>query len=182
MIQMIGHLVGFAATGLFFLSYQIFDKKKLLLMQTVATATLCLHYLLVGAYSGFGLNIVCIIRNILFYHRDKKLLSGVWLPISLAAVMGVVSLFSWDGYYSLLIIGGLMINTVCMGLCNSQNLRKSILVTCPMVLLYDWFAGSYGGMISETISLISAVIGIVRYKKSNVKEETYGTVNYEMEK
>ena len=165
-MEMIGHILGVIAIGLFFLSYQIFEKKKLLFVQTLATAMLCLQYVLIGAYSGFVLNIICVIRNILFYHRDKKFLSGVWLPILLALAMAFVSLFSWDGYHSLLIILGLMVNTVCMGLCDSQNLRKSVLITCPMILVYNIFEASYSGMVSETISWISAIIGIVRYMRA----------------
>ena len=42
---------------------------------------------------------------------------------------------------------------------------KSILLTCPMILAYNVFEASYSGMISETMSIISAVIGIIRYKK-----------------
>ena len=165
-MEIVGHVFGAVAIGLFFLSYQVFDKKKLLIVQTVATAMMCLQYILIGAYSGFGLNIVCIIRNILFYHRDKKLLSGIWLPVTLALIMAVISLFSWDGYHSLLIIAGLMINTVCMGIFDSQRLRKSILLTCPMILVYNVFVASYSGMVSETMSIISAVIGIIRYDKT----------------
>ena len=166
-MEIIGHAFGVVAIGMFFLSYQMFDKKKLLLVQTLATATLCLQYILIGAYSGFALNIVCIIRNVLYYRRDKKGVSGILLPIILALTMAIVSLFSWDGYHSLFIILGLMINTVCMGVCNSQNLRKSILITCPLILIYNLFELSYSGAISETISLISAVIGIIRYNKKN---------------
>lgn len=166
-MEIIGHVFGVVAIGSFFLSYQMFDKKKLLFVQTFATAMLCLQYILIGAYSGFGLNIVCIIRNILYYRRDKKGTHGIWLPITLALTMAVVSLFSWDGYHSLFIIFGLMINTVCMGVCNSQNLRKSILISCPLILIYNLFELSFSGAVSETISIISAIIGIVRYKKSS---------------
>ena len=166
-MEIVGHVFGVVAIGMFFLSYQIFDKKKMLLVQTFATAMLCLQYILIGAYSGFGLTIVCIIRNVLYYLRDKKGKSGIWLPIILALTMAIVSLFSWDGYHSLFIISGLMINTVCMGVCDSQNLRKSILISCPLILVYNLFELSYSGAISETISLISAIIGIIRYKKSS---------------
>lgn len=166
-MEIVGHILGAVAIGLFFLSYQIFDKKKLLIVQTLATAMLCLQYIFIGAYYGFGLNIVCIIRNLLYYRRDKRSISGLGLPILLALVMAFVSLFSWDGYHSLLIITGLMVNTVCMGAFDSQKLRKSILLTCPMILVYNVFEASYSGIISETMSIISAVIGIIRYKKDS---------------
>ena len=166
-MEIVGHILGAVAIGLFFLSYQVFDKKKLLIVQTLATAMLCLQYIFIGAYSGFALNIVCIIRNLLYYRRDKRNISGSGLPILLALLMAFVSLFSWDGYHSLLIIAGLMINTVCMGVFDSQRLRKSILLTCPMILVYIVFEASYRGMISEAMSIISAIIGIVRYKKAS---------------
>lgn len=170
-MKLIGHILGFIAIGLFFLSYQVFDKKKLLVVQTAATALICLQYILIGAYSGFALNVVCILRNLLYYHRDKKILSGVWLPFVLAVIMAVISLFSWDGYHSLLIVAGLMINTVCMGLCDAQNLRKSVLVTCPMVFTYNIIEHSYSGMISEAVSFTSALIGIIRYINAHKKSK-----------
>lgn len=164
-MEIAGHISGFVAICLFFLSYQIFDKKKLLVLQTLATATLCLQYVLIGAYSGCGLNIICILRNVLYYYRGKKIFSGLWLPLLLATVMAVISLVSWDGYHSLFICFGLMINTVCMGVLDSQNLRKSILITCPLILIYNVFELSYSGMVSETLSICSAAIGIYRYKR-----------------
>lgn len=165
-MEILGHIIGFIAIGLYFTSYQIFDKKKLLLVQTLATATMCIQYILIGANSGFALNIVCIIRNICFYNRDKKYLSSKYIPIALALIMAATSLMSWDGYYSLFIIAGLMLNTVCMGFCNSQNLRKSILVSCPLIIIYNVFSGSVSGIISESLSIISAVIGIIRYVRA----------------
>lgn len=169
-MEILGHIIGSIAVLLFFISYQATDKKRLLIVQTLATATICLQYILIGAYSGFALNIVCIVRNILFYHRDKKPLSGLWLPIALALIMGAVSTFSWDGYHSLLITAGLMINTVCMGVCDAQGLRKSVLITCPMVFTYNTFELSYSGMISESISWLSALIGIIRYRKQQISK------------
>lgn len=176
-MEIAGHIVGAIAIATYFLSYQFSDKKKLLAVQTAATALNCLQYLLIGASSGFALNIVCIVRNILFFAVEQKGAGKkfAWLPYALAVVMGVVSLFSWDGVYSLLIIVGLMLNTVFMGICNSQNLRKSLLLTCSMVVIYNIFAGSYTGIISESISIISAIIGIIRFRneeKINIAEKS----------
>lgn len=165
-MNIIGHIIGFISTALLALSYQIFDKKKLIAVQTVATALSCVQYILIGALSGATLNIVCIVRNLVFYNRDKKFLSGKWIPFFTAAVMAGVSAFSWDGPHSLFIISGLVINTVCMGLCDSNNLRKSITVTSPLVFIYNVFERSYSGMATESLSFCSAVIGIVRYMRT----------------
>jgi len=164
-LEILGHIVGVIAVICFFVSYQIHDKKRLLILQTFATGLICLQYILIGAYSGFALNIICICRNLCFCNRDKKIFSGLFFPIFFAVLMAVVSAFSWDGWYSLFIVSGLMLNTVCLGILNAQNIRKSILISCPLIILYNLFAGSYSGIVNESISIVSAVIGIVRYNK-----------------
>ena len=40
----IGHILGFISVGLFFYSYQCTEKRKLMVIQTVATALSCVQY------------------------------------------------------------------------------------------------------------------------------------------
>ena len=163
-LTLIGHIFGFISVGLFFYSYQRTQKRKLMIIQTVATALSCIQYLLIGAFSGFALNIVCIIRNFIFYYRDKKHHSGWLSPILLSLCIAVASIFSWEGIHSLLITVGLVVNTMCMGLLDARSFRKTILISSSLILIYNIFAFSYSGMLSETISLISVIIGIIRYR------------------
>lgn len=163
-VELIGHVLGFVAVGLFFYSYQCTEKRKLMLVQTVATALSCIQYLLIGAFSGFALNVVCIIRNFTFYFRDKNKSSEMITPVLFACCMAIVSVFSWEGIHSLLIVFGLVINTVCMGICDAKSFRKTILISSTLILVYNIFAASYSGILSESISLISVVIGIIRYR------------------
>ena len=88
----------------------------------------------------------------------------------LAAGIAVASFFSWEGMHSLLITVGLVFNTVCMGMCNQKTFRKTILVSSTCILIYNVFAHSYSGMLSESISLISAMIGIFRYRSTKASE------------
>ncbi len=79
-VTLIGHILGFISVGLFFYSYQRTQKRKIMIIQTVATALSCIQYLLIGAFSGFTLNIVCIIRNFTFYYRDKNKSTDLGYP------------------------------------------------------------------------------------------------------
>ena len=157
-IKLIGHCLGFVSIVLFVLSYQYSDRKKLLLLQTLATVLSCVQYLFIGAYSGFALNIICIMRNFIYYLRHKFRIKAWFAPIILSIAIAVASIFSWDGYHSLLIMAGLVINTICMGILDAQNLRKSILISSSFILAYNIFARSYSGIISESLSIISSVI------------------------
>ena len=165
-ISSIGHMLGFISVALFFYSYQCTGKRKLLIVQTVATALSCVQYLLIGAFSGFALNVVCIMRNLAFYYRDKYRRTDLILPIAFSACMAVVSVFSWEGAHSLLITAGLVVNTMCMGMLGASNFRKSILISSTLILAYNFFALSYSGMLSESISLVSVIIGIIRFSTS----------------
>ena len=166
-IQLLGHAIGFISVALFFYSYQRSKKSKIMIIQTVATALSCVQYLLIGAASGFALNVVCIIRNFAFYYREKNNKTDLVTPVIFAVAMAVMSCFSWEGIHSLLITLGLVVNTVCMGICDAKSFRKTILISSTLILAYNFFALSYSGMLSESISLISVVIGIVRYR--NIK-------------
>ena len=169
-IQLLGHAIGFISVALFFYSYQRSKKSKIMIIQTIATALSCVQYLLIGAASGFALNVVCIIRNFAFYYREKNNKNGLVTPIFFTVAMAVVSCFSWEGIHSLLITLGLVINTFCMGVFDAKSFRKTILISSALILEYNIFALSYSGMLSETISLVSVIIGIIRYRGEEVKQ------------
>ena len=168
-MELIGQIVGVVALSFTVLSYQMRTSKQLLFMQTVASAVFCIHYLLIGAYSALAINIFAIVRNVAFYHRDKKFLSGKAIPWIFAAGMMAFGLAAWQGWYTLFIAVGVAINTVCLALPNAQSVRKSILVTSPMIFVYDIFVFSIGGMINETLAVTSSIIGIIRCRNERKK-------------
>lgn len=168
-IVLLGHALGFISVALFFYSYQRTQKSKIMIIQTVATALSCVQYLLIGATSGFALNVVCIIRNFAFFYREKNNKTDLVTPIFFSVAMAVVSCFSWEGIHSLLITLGLVVNTFCMGVFDAKRFRKTILISSTLILAYNFFALSYSGMLSESISLISVVIGIIRYRGTQPK-------------
>jgi hypothetical protein len=83
--------------------------------------------------------------------------------------MGIVGIISWQDYYSIFIIVALIINTAFLSQPNTQYLRYSILLTSPLVFIYDVFVLSWGGMANEALAITSSVIGIIRLKQENKK-------------
>ncbi|MBQ8642863.1 MAG: YgjV family protein [Clostridia bacterium] len=169
MAVIIGQILGLIALAFTALSYQMNDNKKLLVMQTISTAMFCVHYYLIGAAPGLTLNILCILRNLIYYNRDKKIFSGWFFPVLISLAQGVVGAFSWQGWYSVLIIAGLMINTLFLAQPSAQTIRKSILLTSSLILIYDIFVLSIGGIINEALAITSSIIGILRMRKKELK-------------
>ena len=168
-IQIIGQVVGIIATIITFISYQANTKKSLLIIQSTATVCTCISYLFLGATSGFALNIICLIRNAVFYFQKEGTKLQYISASILAIVMALVGALSWQGPISLLIIIALAANTIYMSFGKPQLLRQSVLVTSTMVLIYNIFVFSIGGITNESISIISSAIGIIRYRKANKK-------------
>ena len=54
--------------------------------------------------------------------------------IVFTVLMGIMGILSWSDWYSIFVFLGLVINSYCMSFKDPQNIRKSILVTSPLVL------------------------------------------------
>ena len=162
-----GQILGIVAPIITFVSYQVNSKKKLLILQTAATLSTCISYLLLGASSGFALNIVCIIRNVAFFFQDSKSKMNMISAFILAAVMGGLGFLSWEGPISLLVIIALAANTIFMSFGDAQLLRKSVICTSSMILIYNIFIENptIGGIINESVAIVASIIGIITFIK-----------------
>lgn len=163
---MIGQLIGVIAIIIGFISYQVKTKRQLIFMQTVVAALFCVHYALLGEYSALGMNTVNIFRNIVYDYRTNKGITSRVIPISFVVLQATVGIITWDAWYSVFALFGLCINTYAMSLSDSQSVRKSILITSPLVLTFDIFAFSISGAIYESVAIISAAIGVIRNRKT----------------
>ncbi|MBQ8350456.1 MAG: YgjV family protein [Clostridia bacterium] len=169
----IGQALGVLATVITLLSYQTNSNRRLLVVQTAATLSNCLSYLFLQASSGFALNIVCILRNVIYYFQKPRTTANRISALLLAAAMTVLGAFSWQGPVSLLIIIALALNTLFMSLGSPQLLRKSILLTSTLILLYNIFVFSIGGMANEIVAIVSSIIGIIRFRTNAQKNRRF---------
>ena len=164
-IMLIGQALGVVAVILGFVTYQMKSPKALLIVNLITCGVFCLHYLLIGAISGAVMNGIGIIRNLVYTNRDKKVFSHPAWPFIFAVIMVVAGLVTWQDWRSILMVCALFINSMALSLKNAQHIRYSLLITCPLVLIYDVLLHSYGGIVYEGMSIVSAVIGIIRFRK-----------------
>lgn len=168
-LYIIGQIFGIIAVILGFLTYQMKTQKQIMIVLITTCFVFTTHYFLIGAMTGCILNFVGGIRCICFLNRDGKKLLHRLYPAIFALIMAGMGILFWEDWYSFLAVGGLVINTLCIALKNPQSIRKSILITSPMVLAYDIIVKSYGGAVYESVAIISAVIGLIRYKEKQMR-------------
>ena len=168
--EIIGQIFSFIAMALTCLSYQFNSKRKLLIVQSLSTLSICISYFFLGASVGMVLNVVCLVRNFIFYFQKEgsryQLIAGILLAVAIAACGAL----SWEGPISLLMIFALAINTVVLSFGRVQPLRKSIFLTSTMVLLYNVFVFSMGGILNECVAIGSAAVGLIRFARAKNAE------------
>ena len=176
-IMLIGQALGVVAVILGFVTYQMKSPKALLIVNLITCGVFCLHYLLIGAISGAVMNGLGILRNVVYTNRDKKIFSSPAWPFIWAAIMLIAGLVTWQDWRSVLMVCALVINSMALSMKNAQHIRYSLLITCPLVMIYDVLLHSYGGIVYEGMSIVSAIIGIIRFRKG-VPEKAYLSLNF----
>ncbi len=168
-IEIIGQIIGILGVVALFSAYQMKNRKSLLLLQMLGVALISTQYFMINALSGAVLNAVCLVRTIFFYFTEGKItnktLRKYVFPLFFAILVCVFAVFSWEGWYTWLMLVCLAVNSFCTGACSPQSFRYSLLFTCALALIYNVIVFSIGGMLNEIVSMVSAVIGIIRYNK-----------------
>lgn len=162
-----GQIVGIIATIITAISYQAKTKKWLLIIQSLSIICTFVSYLLLGAMSGFALNVICLVRNVCFFFQKEGKMPIYISTAIFSIAMIVFGIVSWQNVFSLLVIIALVINTIFLSLGKPQLLRYSILLTSPMVLVYNVVVFTIGGILNESLAIISSIIGIIRFRNQN---------------
>ena len=161
--------IGFVGVAFFIVSYQIRSNKALFLCQMMGCLVFCVQFFIMGAYTGAVSLIINIIRNLLLVKRaDWKWVDRKSTMLVILALLVVITIYTWDGIISLLPFIMVAVTTIGYWSNNAQKIRLSQFIGSPCVLLYDALVGSWGGVLNETITLVSIIISVIRFGWKNM--------------
>jgi hypothetical protein len=122
-----------------------------------------------GAFTGAISLIVNIIRNLLLIKRaDWKWVDRKSTMLIILALLIATTIYTWDGIISLLPFILVAVTTIGYWSNNAQKIRLSQFIGSPCILLYDVLIGSWGGVLNETITLVSIIISVMRFGWKNM--------------
>ena len=84
-----------------------------------------------------GLNLIGAIKCLCYYIRNKRQIKNFAIPVFFTVLIIITSLLTWDGWYSVLIMSGLVINSIGFSLSNVQIIKKLNLIKSPLCLIYN---------------------------------------------
>ncbi len=171
MTQLIAQIIGIGALLFVLLSFQKNSRYLILLFLIIAQILFTIHFGLLGAWTGAAMNGIAAFRTYIFNLRETKTWSNkpfwLYLFVVLFWVFGIVT---WSGYFSILPILAMTIDSFAVWNKKTQYIRLLMLIPRPLWFVYNYTVVSYAGMITEIFVLFSIVIGIIRFDLSATKK------------
>lgn len=161
--------IGFIGVAFFIASYQIKSNRALFVCQLIGCVIFCIQFFILGAYTGAVSLIINIIRNLLLIKiKDWKWVSSKATMFVILAMLLAMTVYTWDGAISLLPLASVGATTIGYWTNNAQKIRLSQFIGSPCVLIYDILVRSWGGMLSESITLVSIIVSVIRFGWKNM--------------
>lgn len=164
--------IGILAMLIMVSSFQLKKPRAIIFTQFFASIFFCVHFALLGAVMGTFLNFVAMIRAYVYSHREKFHAEHIgWLFFFFALfVVGYIATFTIldkeptvkNLILELLPVIGMVAGTIGFRIPKASTVRSLSLINAPAWLIYNIFNGSIGGSISDSMSMISLIIGKIR--------------------
>lgn len=171
MYSVLTQAVGFVALMVQVMSYQMKTNRELVICKMCADILWLIHYLMLGAYSGCTTLVVAILNALIYSRRQFNRWANWkgWRWV-LSAVLIIACCFTWQ---SSVPFWANICSMISMGSVNwftwsddpwLMRVAKLICVGPPWVV-YCLVVGSPSGVICELMGMLSAAIGLYRYRK-----------------
>ena len=174
-IEIVAQAIGILAMVFNILSYQGKKQKTVITLQLFGGLLFAVNFWMIGAKVGGILNVIAVIRALVFLFKDKlKADSIFWLIGFILSYIAVyvltftvfgTELTPWNLIREILPVIGMTALSVGFRLKDAAGIRKCGLISSPAWLIYNIAVGSWGAIICETLTLISIFVGMFRHDK-----------------
>ena len=165
----LAQILGIIALVILVISFQKNEKKELLRYQIFASIFFALQYLFLNAINGFLMNVMTIIRNLIFEKQIKKV-PIIYLIVIILSIM-LITIMSYNGLISLLPAISVILYSIGVWQNNLKITRILEVISCILFVIYNINVLAIAGIISSLIELSSTLIAIYRFDIKNKNEK-----------
>ena len=165
-MKIVAYIFGVGAMLSLFMTYQQKKRSSLIIAKLVADVCWVVHYLCLGGFAGAIPNGVGVFRELVFVNRKK----AKWLDCALWPILFIIinlglGISTFHTVFNVLPIVASACVTVALWIDNQRLIKLICLPVAVAFIVYDLYIGSYIGVINESVSIASAAIGLIRYRK-----------------
>ena len=155
--------IGFVAMSIRIISWQLRNSRHIIFCGMPAGALWTIHYLMLGAPLGALMNVLAVLRDgALSFIKERHVLLVIFC---FCGIMWLTGLYFSRFWYDLLPLIGNSISAISFIYRSNRPLiaRAAILANLPW-LVYNFIVGSWIGVGSATLMIISSIIGMYRHE------------------
>ncbi len=170
-IILFGQIFGLCLAALSFLVYWQKSRTKILITKMILDVLNVFQQAMVGAVTGSVINGIAVLREFVFYHKDRKkwAKNKAWLIVFLF-LMGAAPLVSWQGCVSLLPAIGSILAVIGFYSGDPKFVRIWGMIGQSFWLLYSCIIFNLGGIIGSSLCIFGGILGLINeFRDKNQK-------------
>lgn len=157
--------IGIIGMVMCLLCFQCRRQKNVLLIKLAADVAWTTHYFLLGAFAGGAANAICCIRECVYLTDKNQKRRYAWLALFII-LNWISAALRWNGIESMLPALVTTLGAYSFWQKNVKVTRFLGIINGILMFTYDIFAKSYIGMVSESFTILSASLALLRFKKN----------------
>ena len=164
-------ILGFIAMGIAISMYQFRKHRTILILMSVCSLVWSLHFACLGLFTPVGMNMINVLRGIVYSFREKKWAQNIVIPAVFIVLCAGSVVFTWESMWSILPFIASIFATIANWQKNTRLLKYLSIPVCICWFVYNIKNGSIAGTLNETFALISIFVYLIRTK--NHKHNSY---------
>ena len=151
------------------ITYQLKDRNKIIVYNMMSLICTGISFILLSAYSGFYMNFVAMLRNIIFLIDERKngkrntiIKKDIIILLVLYLISIICAIYTYDGILSLMPALSTMIYTYSVWQKNTKVYKWLGPLVSIIWIIYNIYIESIFGIFLELILMISAIIGLIK--------------------
>ena len=170
MAYIIAQIFGILGIGTNMLIYFQKDGNKLLLFKLITDMLWTVNFLLLGAYSGAAVTFIAIIRGCVFLKQNKNNSKSQVLLLIFVFLSMISSVVTWKNAFSLLPATASIIAVYGFWKSNPKLSRILVIIISAFMLTYEIANCLTMSIINESLTVIAAIIAIIKYRYEYKKQ------------
>ena len=185
MKEIVAQVIGVIACISIVYSYQCKKNKYLFLFQGIGAVGFAVNFIMLGALSSGFMNIAAIIRMFVLYNGDKYKKRWVYYSIQalfiLLTALSLCMSLSGGGVTtaqlvkilvtSAMVLSAMLVSTYAMWKDDGDFIRKAqFFFVSPIWLANNIIVFSLGGIICESLNMVSIIVSYIRFRKTGFEK------------
>ena len=173
-------ILGVVAATVAIIAFQAKEQKNILILKAIDSILFAVQWGLLREWTAMALTIVSIVRNLLMSHFAAKKINTLYLIIAFCIINIGLGIWTYQSWSNILKILATLITTISFGLKNITLVRVLTIPACAMAVVHASLPINFsiGGIITESFTIVSIIIALIRFRKKPEKVEDVPNSEY----